>query len=41
MNLTNDMLDDEGTMDTTRDTMDNRGMTYTFAVVLSPRGECP
>jgi len=41
MNLTYDMLDDRGTMDTTRDTMDNRGMTYPFAVALFPRGECP
>ena len=41
MNLTYDILDDRGTMDTTRGTMDNRGMAYTFVVALFPRGECP
>ena len=41
MNLICDMLDERGTMDTTMDTMDNKSMAYTLAVVLSPRGECP
>ena len=39
MNFTYDMLDDSGTMDTTRDAMDNKGMAYTLVAVLSPRGE--
>jgi len=41
MNLTYDILNDRGTIDTTRNAMDNKGMAYTLAVVLSPRGECP
>jgi len=41
MNITYDILDDMGTMDTTRDTTAPRGMAYTSAVALSPRGEYP